>query len=84
MRSFLFSFLFLLSAQAAQSQVITTIAGTGVRGESASGTPATAAMLYDPVSVTVDKNSNIYVVEQEANLIHKIDTPTWSKRLASS
>ena len=74
MRSFLFSFLFLLSAQAAQSQVITTIAGTGVRGESASGTPATAAMLYEPVSVTVDKNSNIYVVEQVPNLIHKIDT----------
>ncbi len=74
MRSFLFSFLFLLSALAAHSQVITTIAGTGVRGESASGTPATAAMLYDPFSVTVDNNSNIYVVEFEANLIHKIDT----------
>ncbi len=74
MRSLIFSILFLLNAQAAHSQVITTIAGTGVRGESTSGTPATAAMLYDPVSVTVDKNSNIYVVEQEANLIHKIDT----------
>jgi hypothetical protein len=42
---------------------ITTVAGTGFRGFSADGGPATAATLDIPQGVTVDSSGNLYIVD---------------------
>lgn len=54
--------------------VITTIAGTGDFGSEGDGGPATAATLYDPVSVAVDEHGNLYVSDHHNDRIRKIDT----------
>ncbi|MBC7554348.1 MAG: T9SS type A sorting domain-containing protein [Taibaiella sp.] len=41
--------------------IITTIAGTGINGNSGDGGPATAAQLNGPNGVTTDKYGNIYI-----------------------
>lgn len=43
--------------------VITTIAGTGVGGNTGDGGPASVATLRKPLGITVDKNGNIYVAD---------------------
>lgn len=59
------SFIFLVAAlfftSPIHAQIITTIAGNGIRGYSGDGGPATAAMLDDPGGVTVDDAGNIYI-----------------------
>ncbi len=56
------------------SGVITTIAGTGIIGQSGDGGPATAAELGSPEGVTMDVAGNIYVADNYGNnSIRKID-----------
>ena len=43
--------------------VITTVAGSGVRGFSGDGGPATAAALNNPVGVAVDSAGNLYIAD---------------------
>ena len=56
------------------SGIITTIAGTGIAGYNGDGIPATAAQLYWPDDVAVDKYGCIYICDGENNRIRKIDT----------
>jgi len=56
------------------SGIISTIGGTGTPGYSGDGGPATAAQLFNPCSVAVDKYNNIYVADMHNNCIRKIDT----------
>ncbi len=51
---------------------ITTIAGTGSAGFSGDGGPATAAQLFIPWGITVDRRGNIFVAEGGNNRIRKI------------
>ncbi len=53
--------------------VITTIAGTGNYGGSGDGSPATAAMLSNPMGVVVDVDGNVYIADWGNNRIRKID-----------
>jgi len=53
---------------------ITTYAGNGVSGYSGNGTPATSAELSNPYGVAVDTAGNVYVADQNNNLIRKINT----------
>jgi hypothetical protein len=55
------------------SGIITTIAGTGTSASTGDGGQATLASLKQVGWVSVDKNNNIYVVEQGANIVRKID-----------
>jgi sugar lactone lactonase YvrE len=55
------------------SGVITTIAGTGEEGTSGDGGQATAAALDDPHSLALDPAGNLYIGDDEANVIRRID-----------
>jgi len=54
--------------------IITTIAGKfNVMGTSGDGGPAINALLYHPSAIAIDKNNNIYFVDNVNDLIRKID-----------
>jgi sugar lactone lactonase YvrE len=50
-----------------KGQIISTVAGNGVRGYSGDSAEATAAQLDQPIAVTVDDSGNIYIVDAGAN-----------------
>ncbi len=53
--------------------IITTIAGTGLAGNSGDGGPAVSATLRYPSSVSVDGSSNIYIADQGNNNVRVIN-----------
>jgi gliding motility-associated-like protein len=58
--------------------IITTVAGNGTTGSSnidrqGDGGPATMAPLYDPNSIAIDKDGNIFIVEPAKNSIRKVN-----------
>jgi len=55
------------------SGVISTVAGTGSRGSSGDGGPATAAGLTDPIAVAFDGAGNLYIAEFAGNRVRKVD-----------
>ena len=56
--------------------IITTVAGTGSRGYSGDGGPATSAQLYFPIDVTVDLSGNLYIADLWNERIRKVDVST--------
>ncbi|MCY2990866.1 MAG: dockerin type I domain-containing protein [Planctomycetota bacterium] len=56
--------------------MIITVAGSGTSGYSGDGGPATAASLDMPWGVAVDSSGNIFIAEQGANRIRKVDHTT--------
>jgi DNA-binding beta-propeller fold protein YncE len=56
--------------------VLTTIAGTGEKGDSGDGGPATAARFNGPHSLAVAANGDIYVSDTWNNRVRKIDGQT--------
>jgi len=58
----------------AEAQIITTIAGNGTPGHVGDGGLATAAELNNPHGVCVDAAGNIYIADNYANFIRKINT----------
>jgi len=56
--------------------IISTIAGTGVAGNSGDGGPATIAELNDPIGVVLDTNGNIYISDDLDNKVRRIDGVT--------
>ena len=67
-------FLFLISTYIVQSQIITTIAGSGSSGFSGDGGLATTARLNLPFNITFDKSDNIYIADTYNNSVRKIDS----------
>ncbi len=64
--------------------VITTIAGTGVRGFSGDGGPATEAQFAAPTTLAVDGSGNLYVTDLSAIRIRRIDAGRVITTLAGS
>lgn len=56
----------------AQTNKISTVAGTGVIGYSGDGGPATSAQLHGPYGVAVDPIGNIYIADTGNNCIRKV------------
>jgi sugar lactone lactonase YvrE len=51
---------------------LSTIAGKGIAGRSGDGGPATAAKLWLPSGITIDKKGNLYFAERSNHVIRKI------------
>jgi len=60
----------------AASGVITTIAGTGEKGYSGDGGPATAAALSEPYGVVVDSAGNLFIADRLNRRVRRIDAAT--------
>jgi len=60
----------------ATTQIITTVAGTGVAGFSGDGGPAASAQLSEPVHVVFDESGNLYITDAGNQRIRKVDTAT--------
>lgn len=56
-----------------KTQVITTVAGTGVAGYSGDGGPAGRAQLNQPHSIVLDKSDNVLICDINNNRVRKID-----------
>lgn len=54
--------------------IIRTVAGSGALGFSGDGGPATAAAFNAPGAVAVDRDGNLYIADQTAQRIRKVDT----------
>ena len=52
--------------------IISTIAGNGTAGYSGDGGPATVAELNGPSDVAVDESGNVYIADQNDNVIQKV------------
>jgi DNA-binding beta-propeller fold protein YncE len=57
----------------ARTGVITTIAGTGERGFSGDGGPATAATLNEPYGVVIDRSGTIYTADRLNRRVRRVD-----------
>jgi streptogramin lyase len=60
----------------AKDGTITTVAGTGARGHSGDGGPATRAELNEPYEVRFDPAGNIVFVEMRGHVVRKVDART--------
>ena len=60
----------------AATGIITTIAGNGTYGCSGNSGPATSAMIANPEQLALDASGNLYIAEQGANVVAKVDLST--------
>ncbi len=60
----------------ATNGIITTVAGSGARGFSGDGGPATAAQFSSPTGVAVDSSGNFYIADYWNQRIHKVNVST--------
>ena len=64
--------LFFFCSLTAYSQVITTIAGNGVRGYEGDAGPAVAAELSSPAGVAIDAAGNLYIGDRSNSCVRKV------------
>ena len=64
--------------------IISTIAGTGIAGYTGDGGLATAAELYRPYGIAVDKWGNVYFSDAATHCIRKVNTAGIIKTIAGT
>jgi DNA-binding beta-propeller fold protein YncE len=57
----------------ARSGIITTIAGSGERGFSGDGGPATRAQMDQPYGIVIDRSGNIYIADRLNGRVRRVD-----------
>ncbi|MFN3649833.1 MAG: hypothetical protein ACK47B_09635 [Armatimonadota bacterium] len=60
----------------ADTGVITTVAGTGQKGYSGDGGPATRATLNEPYGVLPDRAGNLFIVDRLNRVVRRVDART--------
>jgi DNA-binding beta-propeller fold protein YncE len=55
---------------------LSTVAGTGTKGYSGDGGPATSALLNEPYEVRFDKAGNMFFVEMQNHVLRRVDAKT--------
>ncbi len=60
----------------AASGAIATVAGTGVAGESADGTAASAAQIDLPVALALDAQGDLYFADARRHVVRRVDATT--------
>jgi len=60
----------------AATGLISTVAGTGVNGDSGDGGPATAAQFMDPKAVALDSAGNLFILDYRACRVRMVDAAT--------
>ena len=55
---------------------ITTVAGTGVKGYSGDGGPATQAAFSAPHEIRFDGSGHLYIVERDSHVVRRLDART--------
>ena len=60
----------------AATGVITTVAGSGVKGYGGDMGPATSAQFNLPTGVALDSAGNLYIADRQNNVIRKVDAAT--------
>lgn len=68
----------------AATGIVRTIAGTGQRGFSGDGGPATQAQLNHPTSVALDAQGNVYFVDLGNQRVRRIDTAGTIRTIAGN
>jgi PASTA domain/NHL repeat len=64
--------------------IITTYAGSGIRGDTGDGGPATAARLFAPRGLAVDGQGNLYIADHYNHRIRKVDSSGTITRFAGT
>jgi hypothetical protein len=60
----------------AQTGIISSVAGNGIKGNSGMGGPATQASFTEPVGVAVDQSGNVFITDQVLMQIYRVDKKT--------
>jgi hypothetical protein len=60
----------------ANTGIISTIAGNGIKGNSGLGGPATQASFTEPVGVAIDQDGNVFITDQVLMQIYRVDKQT--------
>ncbi|MCU0249278.1 MAG: hypothetical protein MUE61_03655 [Vicinamibacterales bacterium] len=60
----------------AATGLISTVAGTGVNGDSGDGGPATSAQFMDPRAVALDPAGNLFILDYRACRVRMVDAAT--------
>lgn len=56
--------------------IITTVAGTGTRGYSGDGKPATQAEISAPYGISLDQKGNLFIADTENQCLRRVDAKT--------
>ncbi len=59
-----------------KTHLLSTVAGSGTKGYSGDGGPATAALLNEPYELRFDKAGNMYFVEMQNHVVRRVDGKT--------
>src|ERR1700683_2340973 len=59
-----------------KTHLLSTVAGSGTKGYSGDGGPATSALLNEPYELRFDKAGNMYFVEMQNHVVRKVDGKT--------